>query len=331
MQQQQKTIGTVTSNWDVAQPETNLSAGWFCVGDGHEVYFEEHGKLDADTTIIHIHGGPGANFTEKHLALYDLSVHHVIFFDQRGCGKSTPFAETENNTTQHLIADIELLRKHFGLEKISLVGGSWGSTLSLFYAIAYPERVERILLWSIFLNRQFELDFVNDGRLRLWFPEAWERFVALVPKECRTSGKSIMAFYAKMIRSEDQKVARRYADEWTLWEATLLSLNYDPAKLEEETVGDERNVAIASLETHYFLNDCFVEEDHILLNLDRIQHIPSDVVHGRFDMCTPFVSALDLKTCWGAQCTLTPVNSGHRHTDPEMFPVLQGILRSKFI
>lgn len=330
MQQEEKSIGSVTPNQWVSRPETALSSGRLYVGDGHEIYFEEHGNREANTTIIHIHGGPGANFSEKHFALYDLSVHRVVFFDQRGCGKSTPFAATDNNTTQHLIADIELLRKHFDLEKISLVGGSWGSTLSLFYAIAHPERVERMLVWSIFLNRQFEVDFVNDGRLHLWFPEAWERFVALVPKECRTDGKTIMAFYAKMIRSEDQKVARRYADEWTLWEASLLSLNYDPVKLEEETMGDERNVAIARLETHYFLNGSFVEEDHILLNLDRIQHIPGNVVHGRFDMCTPFVSALDLKTCWGAQCTLMPVNSGHRHTDPEMLPVLQGILLSKF-
>lgn len=330
MQQSEKTVGTVVPNVWLSHPETALSSGRLSVGDGHEIYFEEHGNREARTTILHLHGGPGSNFNDGHRVLYDFSIHRVIFFDQRGCGKSTPFAETTNNTTQHLIGDIELLRVHFGLDKISIVGGSWGSTLALFYAIAHPERVERLLVWSIFLNRQFEIDFVNDGRLRTWFPEAWDRFIALVPEEHHNDGNSIMSYYASMIRSEDQETARRYADEWTLWESTLLSLNYDPVALEAETIGDERNVAIARLETHYFLNQCFVGADYIMYNLDRIRHIPGDIVHGRFDMCTPPVSAYDLKQAWGEKCTLTWPNSGHRRTDPEMLRVLQTTLLSKF-
>lgn len=326
----QMPVGTVTVNPWVSHPETTRSAGWLYVGDGHEVYFEEHGNRNAKTPIIHLHGGPGSNFNEKHLALYDFTQHHVIFFDQRGCGKSKPFAETANNTSQHLVADIELLRQHFGFETVGVVGGSWGSTLALLYAIAHPERVSEMMLWSIFLNRQFEIDFVNDGRLRTWFPEAWDRFIALVPTELHGNGNATMAYYAGMIRSDDEVIAQRYADEWTLWETALSSINHDWETLERETLGDRKNLSMARLETHYFLSQCFVGEDHIVSSVGRIQHIPCDIIHGRFDMCTPPVSAFDLQALWGDQCSLLWVNSGHLRSDPEMLPALRAALLSKF-
>lgn len=326
----QMKIGSVTPNLVISKDGTLLKSGHLHVGGGHEVYFEERGNRDAKTAIIHLHGGPGSNFNETHLALYDFTQHHVIFFDQRGCGLSTPFAETASNTSQLLIADIELLREHFGFETVGVVGGSWGSTLALLYAIAHPERVSQMMLWSIFLNRQFEIDFVNDGRLRMWLPQAWDRFIALVPEEHRVSGNSTMAYYASMIWSDDEAVAQRYADEWTLWETALSSSVHDWDTLEVRTLGDKKNVSIARLETHYFLNQCFVEENHIVSNIDRFKHIPCDVIHGRRDMCTPPVSAFDLKELWGDQCSLTWVNSGHLRTDPEMFLMLRTTLLYKF-
>lgn len=330
MNNTQMPVGTVAINSLVSHPETTRSAGWLYAGCGHEIYFEERGNRNAKTSIIHLHGGPGSSFNEKHLALYDFSRHHVIFFDQRGCGRSTPFAETANNTTQDLVADIELLREHFGFQTVGVVGGSWGSTLALFYAIAHPERVSQMMIWSVFLNRQFEIDFVNDGRLRTWFPEAWDRFIDLVPEEYRQSGNATMAYYSSMIRSDDDAVAQRYADEWTMWETTLSSINHDWDLLESETIGDPKNRSVARLETHYFLNQCFVAENHIISNIERIKHIPCDIIHGRFDMCTPPVSAFDLKQLWGQQCSLTWVNSGHSRSDPNMLPVLQEILSEKF-
>ena len=297
-------------------PTTLNNSGWLNVGDGHNIYFEDRGNKDAEEVVFHIHGGPGANFNEKHMILYDFSRHRVIFFDQRGCGKSTPFASPENNTTQDLIGDIELLRLHLGFEKIKVVGGSWGSTLNLLYAIAHPERVSRILVWSIFLARQFEVDFVNDGRLRMWFPEEWDRFIKPVPEIDRTSGNAIMAYYARQIRDDNPEVAQSFADEWTLWEETLCSIGYDPIALQDDVVDSERSVAVAKLETHYFLNGCFVEEGYILQNIGKISHIPCHVVHGRFDMCTPPVAAYDLEEAYGQMCMLRFVNSGHLRTDP---------------
>lgn len=291
--------------------------GLLDVGDGHSVYWEDWGNPDAKP-VFHLHGGPGSCFSDRHKSLYDPQKHRVIFHDQRGAGRSVPFAGTENNTSQLLVADIEKLRKHLAIEKMFVSGGSWGSTLSLLYAVAHPERVEGLMIWSVFLARQFEVDFVNEGYPRFFFPEAWERFISLVPETQRGTGTSVMKYYAEQMRSEDPKISSKYADEWTLWEATLLSIEYDPIELEEEVMGDKDNTAVARIETHYFLNQCFVPENYILDNIDRLKDIPCNLIHGRFDMCTPPISARDLQKAYGANLKLKWVNSGHYNTDPEM-------------
>ena len=247
-----------------------------------------------------------------------------------GCGKSTPFAETKNNTSQDLVEDIEKLRTHLGIETLSLSGGSWGSTLALFYAIAHRERVQKILLWSVFLARQSEVDFVNEGYPRYFFPEEWQRFIALVPDEHRKNGDMIMRYYAERINSNNPTEASRYANEWSLWESTLLSIRYNRAELEKEIFEDAENTAVARLETNYFLNKCFVPENYILDNVQAIQHIPCFLMQGRFDMCSPAVSSVDLKKAYGANLTLKIVNSGHLRTDPEMLAALQQILADTF-
>lgn len=289
----------------------------------HQLHWEDWGNRNAAHTIFHLHGGPGAGFNEQHKVLFDAEKHHVIFHDQRGSGKSTPHASIEHNTTQDLVEDIERLRVECGVETMILTGGSWGSTLALMYALTYPERVERMVLWGLFLGSQFEIDFVSEGYPRFFFPEAWNRFISFVPEEHRKSGDAIMRYYAEHIRASDELIAKQYADEWTLWEATLLSLNYDKDTLEREVLSDPSNRAIAMLETHYFLHHCFLPENHILNSLTQIQHIPATLIQGRFDMCTPPVSAYNFSQAYGSNLSVQFVVSGHLRTEPEMLAALQ--------
>ncbi|MFA6254350.1 MAG: prolyl aminopeptidase [Candidatus Paceibacterota bacterium] len=311
--------------------DTHLNKSGQVESDNHKIYWEDWGNPNA-TPIFVFHGGPGGSGCDDYIkVLFNPEKQRVVFHDQRGNGKSLPFAETKNNTTQDLINDVEKIREHLGIEKMYITGGSWGSALTLFYALAHPERVERILVWSLFLARQFEVDFVNDGPPKYIFPEAWERFISLVPVEHRQTGDMVMQYYANKIRSTDEKEARIYADEWTLWEISLCSIHYDPVKLEKEVLGDINNISIATLETHYFLNKCFVPENYILDNIGKIKDIPCTVIQGRFDLCTPPVSAFDLKKAYGKNLDLVSVNSGHLSSDPEMFTVLKETLAKFFI
>lgn len=309
--------------------DIHTNADGFIEADGHRIYWEDWGNPNAKP-IMYFHGGPGGGCDEWDKLNFDPSKHRVIFHDQRGSGRSTPFASTERNTTQDLVEDAERIRKHLGIEKMYVTGGSWGSALSLFYSITHPERVEKLIIRGVFLARQFEVDFVNDGTLRYFFPDAWERFISLVPKEYRKTGDGVMGYYAEKMRSQDAALARKYADEWTLWELTLCSINYDPAKLEKMVVGSESNVSIAKLETHYFLNKCFVPENYILDNISKIKHIPCKVIQGRFDMCTPPLSAYDLKKAYGSNLDLIWVNAGHLSTEEKVSEALKRALSEFF-
>lgn len=307
------------------------NSGMLDVGDGHKIYWEDWGNPKGPS-IMHFHGGPGGGFKDSHKLLFDPTKHRVIFFDQRGCGKSTPYATTKNNTTQDLISDTEKLRKHLGIDKMYVVGGSWGSTMTLNYAIAHPEQVKKMVIWGVYLARQFENHLISAGYAKYNYPEAWERFIGLVPEKHRKDGMSITKYYADKINSKDKKIAIKYADEWTLWEATLLSVLYDKRKTEQEVVlGDESNLPIAMLETYYFINSCFMPENYILNNLHKIKHIPCYVVQGRFDNCTPPLSAYELSKAYGKNLTLQFVNSGHRRTDPEKLAALRAAINSNFV
>lgn len=304
--------------------------GFLEVDNGHKLYWEDWGNPQG-VPVISLHGGPGSGFKDSHKALFNPEKHHVLFFDQRGAGRSTPFASTEHNTTRDLIDDIEKLREMMSFTTAYIAGGSWGSTLSLLYAIAHPEKVKGLLVWSIYLARQFENDWVNSGSLRDHFPAEWERFISLVPQEHRTSGDAIMAYYATQIRASDEITAHKHAIEWSLWESALLSIQYDPAANEAEVTNDAATTAVAVLETHYFINHCFVAENYILDNLHKISHLPCFVVHGRFDMCTPPVSAYDLANSYGGNATLRWVNSGHLRSDPAMLEALQFVADQNLI
>jgi proline iminopeptidase len=306
----------------------NVNAnGWIDVGDGHELYWEDWGNPKAKTAVMHLHGGPGAGFSDSHKTLYDPAVHRVIFHDQRGCGRSKPFASTEHNTTQDLVADIERLREHFGLEKVVVAGGSWGSALALAYAVAHPERVARLLLWSIYLARKADTNWIIEGGPKYQLPAEWERFIGRVPEAHRGDGDAVTKYYADKMRSKDAGVAWEFACEWNLWEGALMSVNYDPRTLEARVAADENGVAVALLETHYFLNGCFVPENYLLDNVAKLREIPCDVAQGRFDLCTPPVAAWDLARAWGEKLRLYWVNSGHYRSEPAMLQQLQTITR----
>lgn len=302
--------------------KNTLSSGHLDVGDGHKIYYEEWGNKTA-TPIIHLHGGPGAGFTSSHKRIYDPKKHYVIFHDQRGAGKSTPFAELKNNTTQKLIEDIVKLKNHVKITvSTHVVGGSWGSTLAMMYAIEHPSLVKSLLMWGIFLNRAEEIDYLYQGGPKTHLPEAWRRFVGLVPAQKRNTARDLVGFYYDKFHSTDAAEAIQYANEWALWEASTCVLNYDPRKLEEE-VFKENNLAIANLEAHYFLHDCFISPNYILRNISKISHIPSTVVQGRYDFCTPPYSAVDLADAYGDNLSLHMVNNGHLRSEPETLASLR--------
>lgn len=305
-----------------------LKSGHLDVGDGHSIYYEEWGNKEAPL-IMYLHGGPGTGFTDSNKLLFNPEVHHVIFHDQRGAGKSLPYAKTEDNTSQKLIEDIEKLREHFGADKVYVVGGSWGSTLSLLYTIAHPERVKKVIIWSTYLIRKFENDWINEGHTRNTYPEAWERFIALVPEKNRKSGNDIMNFFAEKIRSKDPDEAKKFADEWTLWEYSSCSITYDKLAVEAEVLGWD-NKAVATLETHYFMNRGFVPENYILDNVKKIAHITCYVIQGRFDMCTPPITAIDLKKAYGKNLTLQFTNAGHLRSDPENTIAIRAAVNTLF-
>jgi proline iminopeptidase len=315
----------------VKGPHVNTS-GWLDVGDGHEIYWEDWGNPKAETPVVHLHGGPGGGFSDSNKALYDPAVQRVIFHDQRGAGRSRFQERLERNTTQDLVADIERLLEYLEVRgQVYVAGGSWGSTLALCYTIAYPERVKRLLLRSVFLARQFDTDWVNEGGPKFALPEEWQRLVAVVPEGKRGSGDEIMRYYAEKIRSKDAVEARRYALAWNLWEGALVSVNYDPRALEVAMTADSSMMAVALIETHYFLSGCFVPENYILDNVSKIKHIPCDVVHGRFDLCTPASAAWDLARAYGEKLVLRWVNAGHVSGDPLMWQELRELVRERLV
>jgi proline iminopeptidase len=312
-------------------PNINKS-GHLEVGDGHRICYEDWGNPDA-FPIMHLHGGPGSGFSDSHKLIYDPKIHRVIFHDQRGSGQSLPFASIKDNTTQHLISDIEKLREYFNIQKIHVAGGSWGSTLAMLYAIAHPECVEKMMMWGIYLLRQFENDYIYQGVNKETFPEAWERFISLVPTDKRKNSMDVIKYYSSKILSKNKKVAEKDAAAWTRWELSITSLSYDRLKAEKETLeGDQHfNISMATMETHYFLNKCFVPENYILKNIDKIKHLPAYVVQGRFDMCTPPVSAINLAYAYGSNLHLQITRAGHLRSEPENLAALRAIASAALV
>ena len=259
----------------------------------HVLYIDESGSADG-LPVLFIHGGPGAGCDSASRRYFDPALYRIVTFDQRGCGRSTPHASLENNTTQALIADIERIREHLGIDKFVLFGGSWGSTLALAYAQAHPQRVHGLILRGIFLCRPQEFSwFYQEGASRL-FPDYWEDYVAPIPVEER--GDLMKAFY-KRLTGTDQIAQMHAAKAWSTWEGRTATLRPNTQVVERFSEA-HRALSIARIECHYFVNDAFLEPNQLLRDMPKIAHLPGIIVHGRYDAICPLDNAWALHQAW---------------------------------
>ena len=303
-------------------PENEPNAyGWLPTGGPHEIFYEECGDPRGKPCVI-LHGGPGGAINPTMRRFFNPARWRMALFDQRGCGKSRPNASLEDNTTWTLIEDIERLRVHLGVEKWTVFGGSWGSTLALAYAITHPHRVEALILRGIFLLTQRELRwFYQDGASFL-FPDAWRRFCAPIPLAER---HDMMAAYHRRLTHPDRRIQAEAAAAWSQWEGDTISIRGPearPAKFDEVDFA----VAFARIESHFFVNGGFFKEDGwILNNIDRLRGIPGWIVQGRFDVVTPMESAWRLKTAWPEADLNVIWDAGHASTEPG---IVDGLVRA---
>jgi proline iminopeptidase len=278
----------------------------------HELYFEESGN-PAGKPVVFLHGGPGGGSDPKQRRFFHPEKYRVICFDQRGCGKSTPYASLEDNTTWDLVADIEKLRAHLGIERWQVFGGSWGSTLALAYAETHPERVTELILRGIFLLRRQEIEWFYQRGASILYPDAWEPYLAHIPEAER--GDLLTAYYHRLT-SEDATVRLAAAKIWSGWEGATSKLLPDSAfagHYEE----DEFALAFSRIEAHYFFHRGFFEsDDQLLVNVGQIRAIPGVIVQGRYDVVCPIESAWALHRAWPeADLVITP-DCGHSAFDP---------------
>lgn len=260
------------------------------VSDLHSLYVEQSGN-PAGKPVIFLHGGPGGGSMPQYRRYFDPRKWRIVLFDQRGCGRSTPFAELRENTTWDLVADIERIREHLGIERWAVFGGSWGSTLALAYATSHAQRCTELFLRGIFLLRKKEIDwFYQEGCSRL-FPDLWESYVAPIPPQER---HDFVAAYYRRLTSADATVRKQAARAWAVWEGSTSRLHYDAASA-ARFGEDEFADAFARIECHYFINRGFFErDDYLLTQISHIRHIPTVIVHGRYDVICPVENAWDL-------------------------------------
>ena len=280
------------------------------VGDGHQVYVEQCGNPTGVPVIV-LHGGPGGGCSPAMRRYFDPNYSRRILFDQRGCGRSRPHASVTNNTTWHLVSDIELIRTTLDIDALIVFGGSWGATLALIYAETHPDRVRHLVLRGVFLMTQSELDWFYGGGAAQFFPDQWDRFTSLIPEDERDN--MIVAYHRRLF-SGDRGMETRYARAWTAWENALASIENDGVT--GESPADYAR-AFARLENHYFINGGFLESDgQILENMDSIAQIPGTVVQGRYDMICPPHSAWRLTDRWPkAELKMIP-SAGHALSEP---------------
>lgn len=287
-------------------------SGRLPVTGGHELYYYQCGNPDGKP-VVFLHGGPGGSSKPVFRRYFDPEAYRIIHFDQRGCGKSTPHAGLENNTTWHLVDDIEALRQHLGIDVWMVFGGSWGSALALAYAQLHPSRVTEMVLYGIFTLRQKELQwFYQDGASRL-FPDAWEEYAAPIPHQERDD---IIAAYYKRLTSDDTDVQLEAARAWSIWEARTLSLLPNPER--EVLFGDDAfALAFARIECHYFYHGGFFSyDDQLIAEIGKCRHIPTVIVQGRYDVVTPMRTAWDLHCAWPEAEFRLVADAGHTATDP---------------
>jgi proline iminopeptidase len=282
------------------------------VSDKHELHLEQSGRPDGQP-VVFLHGGPGAGTTPKHRQFFDPDVYRIVLFDQRGCGRSTPRATLEQNTTWDLVEDMEKIRVHLGIERWVVFGGSWGSTLALAYAETHPDRVTALVLRGIFLLRPHELRWFYQEGANFVFPDVWESFLGPIPESERGD---LMRAYHRRLTGADTAVRDAAGRAWATWEATTISLIPDAQMVDEF---GERDAAdnLSRIESHYFVNGGFFNHpDQLLDDVSSIRHIPAVIVQGRYDMCCPMTSAWDLHRRWPEAAFEVVPDAGHAAFEP---------------
>ncbi len=289
-----------------------FDSGHLKVSDIHEIYYERVGNADG-IPVVFLHGGPGGGLIPMYRRFFDPKIYHVILFDQRGSGQSTPHAELRENTTWDLVADIERLREKFAVEKWFVFGGSWGSTLSLAYAETHPDRVRGLILRGIFLTRRKELEWFYQKGASEIFPDFWERYRDEIPEQER--GDFMTAYY-KRLTGDNEEEQLSAARAWSVWEGSTSKL-FPSADLMEHWEGAHEALSLARIECHYFMNDSFFSsENYLIENVGKIRHIPTVIVQGRYDVVCPATSAWELHKAFPeADLQIIP-DAGHSISEP---------------
>lgn len=293
-------------------PRPPLAAFRLDVGDGHQLYVETAGNPEG-VPVVFFHGGPGGGIDPMHRRFFDPERYHVVLFDQRGAGRSTPHASLEHNTTWDLIRDAETLREHLGIDRWHVFGGSWGSTLALAYGIQHPERVRSLVLRGVFLLRPTEIRWFYQHGASEIFPDAWAGFVQPIPEAERDN---LLAAYHRRLLGEDAVEQLRCARAWSVWEGSTSRLFMDEGLI-QRCAHDHFALALARIEAHYFMHKGFFSTDNwILENVHALRSKPCTIVQGRYDVVCPPRSAWDLKQAWPeARLCIVP-DAGHASSEP---------------
>lgn len=300
-------------------PIQPFASGMLDVGDGHSIYWERCGTPGAKPAVF-LHGGPGGGCSAKQRQQFDPALYDVLLFDQRGCGRSKPFASLDANTTWHLVADIERLREMAGHQQWLVFGGSWGSTLALAYAETHPDRVSELVLRGIFLGTPAEYNWLYKYGASELYPEQWEKFRDHVPENDRGD---LDAAYHRLLTSDDEAVRLSAARIWSGWEDSVVTLLPEPEPAGPEA--DQKALAVARIENHYFRHNCWLEPNQLLRDAHRLHQIPGIIVQGRHDCCTPPAAAWALKQAWPqAELQIVP-DGGHLFTEPG---ITDGLVRA---
>jgi proline iminopeptidase len=299
-------------------PIEPYDTGRLAVSPVHTIYYEQCGNPEG-LPVVFLHGGPGGGIVPDYRRFFDPAAYCIVLFDQRGSGNSTPHASLEENTTWHLVADIEALRERLGIERWVVFGGSWGSTLALAYAQTHPEKVRALVLRGIFLCRPKEIRWFYQEGASAIFPDVWEEYLKVIPPEERED--MVSAYYSRLT-SDDETVRLEAARAWSIWEGSTSKLFFDPEMIDK--FGDPQfALAFARIECHYFMNNAFFDTDNYLVeNVGKIRHIPAVIVQGRYDVVCPLMSAWELHRAWPeADLHIIP-DAGHSATEPGIVSAL---------
>lgn len=286
--------------------------GHLVVSDRHTLYYEQCGNPQG-RPVVFLHGGPGGGAGPTSRRFFDPAHYRIVLFDQRGCGKSTPHADLVDNTTWHLVADIERLRETLGIDAWQVFGGSWGSTLALAYAETHPGRVTELVLRGIFMLRRAEMLWFYQQGASAIYPDAFEAYRDFIPEVERGD---MMSAYHRRLTSDDETLRLAAARAWASWEGATSFITPNRGYI-ATTAGDHFALAFARIECHYFINGGFFErDDQLLANIDRIRHIPATIVHGRYDVVCPLVNAWDLHRAWPEADLRVIPDAGHSAFEP---------------